>query len=292
MISRQLTDHSAHKTAFVVGASKGLGLTIVKKLINEGWAVGTFSRTTENLTTLAHDDIDIFKGDATEFDGLQTAICTFSDRHEQKLSRLIFVAGAANAGHFTDIPKSELQNMFSLNVLSPAVSIQSAIPFLENSGHGEIFLASSVSALHGTPGFAMYSASKTAISAIAEALSLELEPKGIKVFEVVLGSIGSGGIQRSKGWRKIEEKYYSAPVKTSKPYTHFKSISVPMDPAMAADLMLKDTANKQSGRVYLPKSIRLLSFMFRFVPGYGKFTMRLFFKRRLSGMLSELSEPY
>ena len=54
----------------------------------------------------------------------------------------------------------------------------------------------SISAAYGVPTHAVYSASKHAVRALTEALSLELQPDGIRVCDVFSGYVATPMVQR------------------------------------------------------------------------------------------------
>ena len=52
------------KVWLVTGASKGLGLSLVKKLINEGYRVAATSRNLKELTQVVKADASVFSSTA------------------------------------------------------------------------------------------------------------------------------------------------------------------------------------------------------------------------------------
>jgi short-subunit dehydrogenase len=75
--------------------------------------------------------------------------------------------------------------MLMVNVLGVSNGVHAALPLLKATPGAHIVSMSSSSAIYGVPEEAMYSASKFAVRALTEALSLELEPYGITVCDVM-----------------------------------------------------------------------------------------------------------
>jgi NAD(P)-dependent dehydrogenase (short-subunit alcohol dehydrogenase family) len=81
------------------------------------------------------------------------------------------------------------RRIFETNVFGLVEVTRRAIPTLRANGGGVICNVTSSSLLVPTPFYAVYRASKAAVSAIGESLRVELAPFGIRVVEVLPGPI-------------------------------------------------------------------------------------------------------
>ena len=108
------------------------------------------------------------------------------------------------------------------NVFGPIKVIQAILPRLRNQGSGTIINISSVTGLRAVPTNSPYSASKHALEAYSESLSLEVAPFGIRVLVVEPGAfrtnfLGSGGVSM----QSLGEAYKGTMVEDI--YNHFST---------------------------------------------------------------------
>ena len=93
---------------------------------------------------------------------------------------LINNAGVSTEGTVEELDGSVVKKIMEVNYLGSVYPTQSALPFLKNS-KGSIIFISSVAGIRGIPNYSVYSSSKMALTALAEALRIELAKDGIHV---------------------------------------------------------------------------------------------------------------
>jgi short-subunit dehydrogenase len=86
---------------------------------------------------------------------------------------------------FDELSHADERTILAVNVLGVSNGIHAALPLLKKTAGAHIVTMSSSAAIYGVPEEAMYSASKFAVRALTEALSLEFEPYGITVSDVM-----------------------------------------------------------------------------------------------------------
>jgi NAD(P)-dependent dehydrogenase (short-subunit alcohol dehydrogenase family) len=110
-------------------------------------------------------------------------------------------AGVALNGHLEDIPRSEWDRMFGINVFANADIIELVLPGMRMRGKGYIASMASVAGFHP---FAYtripYAASKAAQISMMENLAIYLRPKGINVSVLCPGPTATG--VNVKTWSK------------------------------------------------------------------------------------------
>lgn len=97
-----------------------------------------------------------------------------------ELHGIVHAAGILYSGSFTHMPVEQQRRMVDVNLTGSILVANAAAPHLQQTRGSLVFLAS-VSAFYGPPEFATYGASKAGVLALAQALRLELEPKGVHV---------------------------------------------------------------------------------------------------------------
>lgn len=171
------------KTAVITGASAGIGKATAELFSKNGYKVYCLSRRAcpvVGVTSLA--------ADVTDAETLKTA---FSQIFEEcgRIDALVCNAGMGISGAVEDTTAEQAEKIFSVNFFGTLNTIQAAVPYLRKQGFGTIVTVSSAAAKFSLPFQAFYSATKSAVSSLAEALRLELAPFGVKVTQVLPGDV-------------------------------------------------------------------------------------------------------
>jgi short-subunit dehydrogenase len=117
---------------------------------------------------------------------------------------LINNAGVLEGGSVVDIPALNMRSEFEVNVIGPLLLTQGIAKQMVKRGKGRIVWVSSREGLNVNPFTGIYSASKHAVEAIAETMSLELQEFGIEVATINPGPFLTGfndrGFQTWQSW--------------------------------------------------------------------------------------------
>ncbi|WP_028401449.1 oxidoreductase [Ectobacillus panaciterrae] len=210
---------SEKKIWFVTGASKGLGLTLVKQLLKNGNRVAATSRTVNDLTKAVNDDTKQFlplavdlTNEASVQQAIEQTIETFG-----KIDVVVNNAGYGLGGSFEELTDQEIRQNFDVNVFGTLNVIRKVMPYLRKQKSGHIFNIASVSGYMGNGGFGSYSATKFAVVGLSEALAEEARPFGIKVTMVAPGFfrtnfLSSGSVMYGKNeiadYKAVREMKY------------------------------------------------------------------------------------
>jgi NAD(P)-dependent dehydrogenase (short-subunit alcohol dehydrogenase family) len=182
------------RVAVVTGASKGIGLAVVKTLLERGARVVATSRnpTTELAALggeLEHVSADLMEPDAPG-EVVARAVHTFGG-----LDVLVNNAGGPPPGTklprfgFLALTDHDWRQMLEFNLLSAVRACRAAIPVLVEGGGGVIV---NVSSVHGRQPSAVnvdYGAAKAAMINLTKALSEEFGPQGVRVNGVCPGPV-------------------------------------------------------------------------------------------------------
>ena len=179
----------AKKVWLVTGASKGLGLSLVKKLLNEGCKVAATSRTVERLEKEVGASANFLPLDVNVTDeqsvrnAILKAIETFGG-----IDVVVNNAGYIQFGTLEELSDGEVRQNFDTNVFGALNVIRSVMPHFRNKKSGHIINISSIAGLIGTfPGCGIYSATKFALVGLTESLSVEAKEFGVKATIVYPG---------------------------------------------------------------------------------------------------------
>lgn len=181
---------SSQKVWFVTGASKGLGLFLVKELLEQGYKVAATSRNLEELKSavgVASDDFLPLSVQLTEEGSVASAIQA-TVNHFGKIEVIVNNAGYGLIGALEELSDAEARQNFDVNVFGSLNVIRAALPFLRQQKAGHIFNIASIGGFTGAfPGFGIYCATKFAVHGFSESLATEVKSFGIKVTVVSPG---------------------------------------------------------------------------------------------------------
>lgn len=232
----------AKKVWFVTGASKGLGLTLVKKLLQNGYRVVATTRNPELLMEEIGSSPDVFLPLAinlTDDNDVKIAI-EKSIAHFGKIDVVVNNAGYGQIGTLEELTDEEARQNFDVNVFGSLNVIRNVMPHLRAQKSGTIFNISSVGGLFaGFAGWGIYCATKFAVSGFTEALAEEVKAFGINAIVVYPGYFRTGFL--TKGSVKTPENSiqdYQAARQSEQAHLEDISGNQPNDPEKAADVLI------------------------------------------------------
>ncbi|GAB4039199.1 oxidoreductase [Spirosoma jeollabukense] len=175
---------------FVTGASKGLGLSLVKQLLSQGFSVAATSRNTDDLrqavgisdTRFLPLAVDL-KTEASVAEAINTTIDHFG-----RIDVVVNNAGYGLLGSIEELTDQEARENFDVNVFGSLNVIRNVMPHLRAQQAGHIINISSIGGFTGAfPGFGIYCATKFAVEGFSESLAAESSAFGINVTVVEPG---------------------------------------------------------------------------------------------------------
>jgi len=172
------------KVWYVTGASQGLGLTLVKKLLENGYRVVATSLDANTLSqAVGLIDKDRFLPLAVDLNNLdcidesiQQTLAAFG-----QIDVVVNNAGYGMAGTLEETAEHDIRNIFTVNVFAMIDVVKSVLPVMRSQRSGYIINIGSVAGFAGAPGWSVYSATKAAVAAFSEVIALDVKEFGIKV---------------------------------------------------------------------------------------------------------------
>lgn len=235
-----------NKVWFVTGASKGLGLALVHKLLNNGYSVAATSRSIKSLQDAVTDNTDNF---------LPLAVNILDEADVQKaidatikqfgaIDVVVNNAGYGLVGAVEELSDAEARNNFDVNVFGSLNVIRKALPQMRQQQSGHIFNVSSIGGFSGGfPGFGIYCATKFAVNGFTESLYHEVKPFGINTTIVMPGYFRTNFLNDSSLLTPQNEMNEYKNVRESQ-LAHQQQINnnQPGDPDKAADVLIEVAA--------------------------------------------------
>ena len=179
------------KVAVVSGASKGIGLAVVRGLVSGGAHVVAGARkSSADLDDLARSgQVEVVLVDLAEADAPAELVARAGDRVDILVNN---VGGApARLGGFLSITDADWQATLNLDFMAAVRCTRAALPVMIAAGGGVIVSTCSVNARLPDPDVMDYSVAKAALASFSKALSKEVGRRGIRVNTVSPGPVAT-----------------------------------------------------------------------------------------------------
>mmetsp|Transcript_5234 Transcript_5234/g.5220 ORF Transcript_5234/g.5220 Transcript_5234/m.5220 type:complete len:290 (-) Transcript_5234:394-1263(-) len=176
------------KSAFVTGASSGIGYSTAIELASKGYKVFAGARRLEAMEPLKSHGITILRLDVTSMESIIASKNLIEQQTDGSLDILFNNAGVPCRAPAFDLEEEWFRFCFEVNVFGPMRTVKVFHPLLIKS-KGLIAFTGSTAGLVPLPFNTVYSSSKGAIQSYANSLALEVQPFGIKVLNFVAGAV-------------------------------------------------------------------------------------------------------
>jgi short-subunit dehydrogenase len=182
-----------NKTALITGASSGLGADFARELARRGCSLILVARREDRLRAVQQEiqqdcpvQVEIQVLDLAEPNAAETLY-----RHTEGSGRAVDVlvnnAGFGLYGQHMNIPWENEQAMLHLDMLVPAHLTKLFLKDMLARNFGYVLMVSSIGGFQPSPTYASYSAAKSFILNLGEALNYELRKTGVGVTVVAPG---------------------------------------------------------------------------------------------------------
>jgi NAD(P)-dependent dehydrogenase (short-subunit alcohol dehydrogenase family) len=171
--------------AWVTGASSGIGRATALELARRGYTVAVTARRLPDLDALSREScgsgrIVAFPADVTDSGSCAAAV----DGIEKALGPIALAF--LNAGVYipvsgTRIDVAAFHRTFDVNVLGTVHCLAAVLPRMADRAKGQIAINASVAGYGGLPRAAAYGAAKAALINMAQALSFDAGPAGVRI---------------------------------------------------------------------------------------------------------------
>lgn len=172
-------------TAFITGASSGIGEAFARALADQNFNLILIARRKEKLEELKSElgknqeiKIQVFEADLSKMDDVECLYSYISNLGD--LDVLINNAGFGTRGYFADVPFDSQKDMLFVHNVAPVYFCKAALQIMMRRSRGAIINVASMAAIVHLPQNVIYNATKTFLKVFSETLNIELENTGIK----------------------------------------------------------------------------------------------------------------
>ena len=181
----------ARGNVFITGAAAGIGAAVTRRLAGDGYTVyaGVHSDagSLDRIAGVHPVPIDVTDPASVVAAAEQVADRVFGQAGGSGLRALINNAGIILQGPVELMAPADLERQFAVNTFGPAYAVKAFLPLLR-AGGGRVINISAPTARVALPYLAALSGSKAALSAMSDALRLELAGWNIPVIVVEPGA--------------------------------------------------------------------------------------------------------
>ncbi len=127
--------------------------------------------------------------DVTDAAAFGDAVAGFGEATGGTLDLLFNNAGIAAGGLLDEQPWEDIRRIVDINFIGVMIGCRAGIALLKNTPGSLCLINSSSSAIFGTAGISVYSATKHAVRGLTEGLSIELKRYGVRASDLLPGLI-------------------------------------------------------------------------------------------------------
>ncbi len=233
---------------FVTGASKGLGLTLVKRLLKEGHQVAATSRNKQALIESVGDSSGNFLPLEVNLSNEQSISAAVKETllRFNRIDVLVNNAGYGQGGSVEEVTDLEARQNYEVNVFGLMNVLRATLPTMRAQRSGHVFNISSIGGyVGGFSGWGVYCSTKFAVSGLTEALHADVKDLGINVTLIYPGYFRTNFLDKdSMMLPKNPIADYQASKASMDLHTQSINNNQPGDPEKAAEAMIKLTQEK------------------------------------------------
>ncbi|MGI9532430.1 SDR family NAD(P)-dependent oxidoreductase [Lutimonas sp.] len=179
------------KKIIVTGASRGIGVELVKQLHAMGHELLALSRNVASVDAAltAKNGITFLETDIVSEAGLDEVVL-FVEKHWKQVDVIIHNAGALLHKPFAETTTEDFLKIYGVNVFAVAALTRRLDAYLVKNSH--VIGISSMGGIQGSmkfPGLAAYSSSKGALITLMELLAEEYKERGVSFNALALGAV-------------------------------------------------------------------------------------------------------
>jgi NAD(P)-dependent dehydrogenase (short-subunit alcohol dehydrogenase family) len=175
-----------NRHAVVTGGAQGIGLSVVRRLLDSGASVSLWDRDAELLSKTVRElgrdhGVSANVVDVSDDASVAAATTETLSRHG-KIDILVANAGIAGPNYKTwEYPIEAWRQVIEINLVGVFLCCRAIVPHMLRAGYGRIVNVASIAGKEGNPNASAYSASKAGVIALTKSLGKETADKNIAV---------------------------------------------------------------------------------------------------------------
>lgn len=255
------------KAIFITGGASGIGRAVAQHFGAKGWFVGLADVNeiglSETAALLPNGQSATYSLDVRDRDQWAKVLKAFVDR-TGRLDVMFNNAGIAGGGPLAENDDAMADLTIDVNFRGVVNGARAAYPYLKTTPSSCLLNTASASAIYGSPGLSLYSATKFGVRGLTEALNLEWRADDIKVRSLMPGFIDTPLLDAV-----LPGSNESAREKVKAAGLEFTPVEVVAQAAW-------DGIHGKKVHMIIGKTARRMNFLARFAPGLmAKMTNRL-----------------
>ena len=171
------------KIAIVSGASSGIGKETALLLADNGFTVYGLNRKKAEIK-----GITFITTDLTDSESIKAAVDAITKQHG-RIDLLVNNAGMGISGSIESTRLERAKYIFDVNLFGAFELTKAVLPVMRGQNGGRIITISSLASVFYLPFQGFYSATKSAVTSLFNALQLEVKPFNIKITTILSGDI-------------------------------------------------------------------------------------------------------
>lgn len=181
------------KTAWITGASSGIGAALAREWANRGARIILSGRDEARLADVARDiptETLILPFDVRDDDAMHAA----TDKAiawQGGIDIFVANAGVSQRSAAVDTEMSVYREIIDIDLTAQIAATQALLPHVTGRGSGHLLFISSIAGKVGVPMRTAYCAAKFGLAGYADALRGELSQTGVQVHVIYPGSIAT-----------------------------------------------------------------------------------------------------
>ena len=171
------------KTAFITGATSGIGFEFAKVLSASGYGLILHGRNSDKLNKLKDSLPNVIAtlsadlSDARQLEAMLTELDNFSDTIHIAINN----AGFGLYGNHTELKESDIDAMLAVNITTVTKLTRYFGLKMASNGQGYILNIASTAAYQPQPYLAAYAATKAYVASFSEAMAIEMKSSNVIV---------------------------------------------------------------------------------------------------------------
>lgn len=234
------------KNIFITGTNRGIGRAILKECAANGASIWAHARkeTPEFVSLLNevseqyHTEIRPVYFDMTDKDAMKKAVMEIRSS-KLPVDALINNVGMMHNASFQMSSEKSLRDVFEVNFFATFLLTQYIANLMVRQKHGNFVTVSSMAALEGNPGKAIYGASKAALITMSRVIANELGAQGIRSNCIAPGVIKTDILKTMPEGELLK----------AKDLTPMKRLGLPEEVASTAVFLASDKSSFINGQV-------------------------------------------
>lgn len=184
------------KTAFITGATSGIGLATAKALAEKGYSLGLAARREDILQKIKEEitaaypvSVDIYPLDVRDGDAIRRTAETYLAAHGAP-DVLVNNAGLARGLEpYNETDTADIQQMIDTNIKGLFLMTRAFLPAMLKRNEGHIVNLGSTAGLYAYAGAAVYCATKAAVKTFSDGIRIDTIDSNLKVTTIQPGIV-------------------------------------------------------------------------------------------------------